>query len=36
MNDCLTMYIETYVASKIDNEDIMQQFPNTKNCRRQI
>ena len=24
MNDWLTMYIETYVVSKIDNEDIMQ------------
>ena len=30
MNDCLTMYIETNVANMIDNEDIMQQFQNTK------
>ena len=35
MNDCLTMYIETYVASRIDNEDIMQ-FQNAKNRRRQL
>ena len=36
MNDCLIMYIETDVASKIDNEDIMQQFQNTKHRRRQL
>ena len=30
MNDCLTMYIETNVANIIDNENIMQQFQNTK------
>ena len=36
MNDCLTIYIETYVASRIDNENIMQQFQNTKHCRRQL
>ena len=30
MNNCLTIYIEIDVASKIDNEDIMQQFQNTK------
>ena len=30
MNDCLTMYIETNVANMIDNENIMQQFQNTK------
>ena len=36
MNDCLTMYIETYVANRIDNEDIMQQFQNMKYRRRQL
>ena len=30
MNNYLTIYIEIDVASKIDNEDIMQQFQNTK------
>ena len=30
MNNCLTMYIEIDVASRIDNKDIMQQFQNTK------
>ena len=30
MNNCLTMYIKIDVASRIDNEDIMQQFQNTK------
>ena len=30
MNNCLTMYIEIDVVSRIDNEDIMQQFQNTK------
>ena len=34
MNDCLTMYIETDVVSRIDNEDIMQQFQNMKQHRR--
>ena len=37
MNNCLTMYIEIDVARKIDNEDIIQQFQNTKyhkgNCK---
>ena len=33
MNDCLTMYNETNVASRIDNEDIMQKFQNTKHHR---
>ena len=33
MNDCLTMYNETNVASSIDNEDIMQKFQNTKHHR---
>ena len=36
MNDRLIMYIKTDVASKIDNEDIMQQFQNTKHRRRQL
>ena len=36
MNDCLTMYIETYVANRIDNEGIMQQFQNMKYRRRQL
>ena len=36
MNDCLTMYIEIDVASRIDNKDIMQQFQNTKHHRRQL
>ena len=36
MNDCMTIYIETNVASKFDNEDIMQQFQNTKHRRRQL
>ena len=30
MNNCLSMYIETNVANIIDNENIMQQFQNTK------
>ena len=30
MNNCLSMYIETNVANMIDNENIMQQFQNTK------
>ena len=30
MNDCLTLYIETDVAYRINNEDIMQQFQNIK------
>ena len=36
MNDCLTMYIETDVTSRIDSEDIMQQFQNMKHHRRQL
>ena len=36
INDCLTMYIEIDVASRIDNEYIMQQFQNTKHHRRQL
>ena len=36
MNNCLTMYIEIDVASKIDNEDIIQQFQNTKYHKRQL
>ena len=31
MNDCLTLYIETDITSRIDNENIMQQFQNMKN-----
>ena len=30
MNNYLTMYIEIDVAIRIDNENIMQQFQNTK------
>ena len=33
INDCLTMYIKTDVASRIDCENIMQQFQNTKHHR---
>ena len=36
MNDCMTIYIETNVASQINNEDIMQQFQNMKYRRRQL
>ena len=36
MNDCLTMYIETDVANKIYNENIMQQFQNMKYRRKQL
>ena len=34
MNDCLTLYIETDITSRIDNENIMQQFQNMKQYRR--
>lgn len=30
MNDCLAMYIEKYVANRIDNKVIMQRFQNMK------
>ena len=36
MNNCLTMDIEIDVTSKIDNEDIIQQFQNTKYHKRQL
>ena len=36
MNDCLTMYIETVVANRIDNKDIMQQFQNMKQRRKKL
>ena len=36
MNDCMTIYIETNVASYINNEDIMQQFQNIKYRRKQL
>ena len=36
INDCLTMYIEIDVASRIDNEDFLQPFQNTKYHRRQL
>ena len=36
MNNCLTMYIEIDVATRIDNEDILQQFQNIKYHRRQL
>ena len=36
INDCLTMYIKTDVASRIDSENTMQQFQNTKHHRRQL
>ena len=36
MNNCLTMYIEIDLATRIDNEDILQQFQNIKYHRRQL
>ena len=36
MNNCLTMYIEIDAATRIDNEDILQQFQNIKYHRRQL
>ena len=36
MNNCLTMYIEIDVATRIDNEYILQQFQNIKYHRRQL
>ena len=36
MNDCMTIYIETNVASYINNEDIMQQFQNNNPHRKQL
>ena len=36
MNNYLTIYIEIDVASRIDNEDFLQPFQNTKYHRRQL
>ena len=34
LNDCLAVYSDKNVTSRIDNEDIMQQFQNMKYHRR--
>ena len=34
MNDCLTLYTKTDVTSRIDNENITQQFQNMKQHRK--